>query len=385
MYRAMIESGVPLPTDWSLYDGFTLLHPLRHMTADRFQSNYQGTSGAPQFSERIRRIYQYFHHGYLKYDESEERNQTLMNTSCEKPQLIPSSPYKEKIKRNTGYGRMRGKRAARERQQRLAKPAGSLGLLEDIAVNMQGSLAGRTRPYAKRAFPFSGADNGVYEEGVATAPQEFTRKLLLSYAHVRRCGINVICDANDVKLKLVNMGVKGGSCTIRGSTTGKLMDGTNNFAKGTPAMPRTIVEQAIQIGFDYAAWAKKKSLTISWAPARWGWPTPPPPPPVFFAGLDIRESRFVGTGAGLSPDGLTRKKSDPKRADFSPADPRGWPGYPLQSWRAGYCRDGRPVSRSRLLPNPGGRRWLDLNCGGPARQFPSAACPDIPVRFTPLR
>ena len=77
MYRAMIESGVPLPTDWSLYDGFTLLHPLRHMTADRFQSNYRELLARLNSPERIRRIYQYFHHGYLKYDESEERNQTL--------------------------------------------------------------------------------------------------------------------------------------------------------------------------------------------------------------------------------------------------------------------------------------------------------------------
>ena len=174
-----------------------------------------------------------------------------MNTSCEKPQLIPSSPYKEKIKRIQGTDAC-AEAAARERQQRLAKPAGSLGLLEDIAVQYAGITGRQDSSIRKKGLFLFGADNGVYEEGVATAPQEFTRKLLLSYAHVRRCGINVICDANDVKLKLVNMGVKGELHHPRIDDR-KLMDGTNNFAKGTPAMPRTIVEQAIQIGFDYAA------------------------------------------------------------------------------------------------------------------------------------
>ena len=65
-----------------------------------------------------------------------------MNTSCEKPQLIPSSsPYKEKIKRIQGTDAC-AEAAARERQQRLAKPAGSLGLLEDIAVQYAG-ITGR--------------------------------------------------------------------------------------------------------------------------------------------------------------------------------------------------------------------------------------------------
>ena len=90
-----------------------------------------------------------------------------MNTSCEKPQLIPSSPYKEKIKRIQGTDAC-AEAAARERQQRLAKPAGSLGLLEDIAVQYAG-ITGR-RFSSKRTYGLCrmGAVIAVYVERVAS-------------------------------------------------------------------------------------------------------------------------------------------------------------------------------------------------------------------------
>ena len=83
-----------------------------------------------------------------------------MNTSCEKPQLIPSSPYKEKIKRIQGTDAC-AEAAARERQQRLAKPAGSLGLLEDIAVQYAGITGRQDSSIRKKGLFLFGADNGV--------------------------------------------------------------------------------------------------------------------------------------------------------------------------------------------------------------------------------
>ncbi len=228
-----------------------------------------------------------------------------MNAPCEKPQRPSSNPYKERIKEIRGEDAS-AQNTVRERQRRQAKPAGSLGVLEEIAVQYAG-ITGRTNNFIrKKGLILFAADNGIYEEGVASAPQEFTRKMLLSYAETRRCGINVICDANNVELKLVNMGVKGELNHPRIDNR-KLMDGTRNFARGKPAMPRTIVERAIQIGFDYAAWAKKESFDILGA-GEVGMANTTTATACIFAGLDIRENRFVGTGAGLSPDGLVRKK-----------------------------------------------------------------------------
>ena len=74
MYREMVERDVLLPDDWSRYDGFTLLYPLKHLTEECFRSKYRELLARINSPERIRRVYRYFHHGYLENDESEEGN-----------------------------------------------------------------------------------------------------------------------------------------------------------------------------------------------------------------------------------------------------------------------------------------------------------------------
>lgn len=143
--------------------------------------------------------------------------------------------YQKKIGRIRG-GDTTAMAAAQERQRRLLKPEGSLGQLERIAVRFAGITGKQRNRIQKRGLVLFGADNGVYEEGVATAPQSFTRSLMLHYAGIARCGINVICDANQVELKLVDVGIKGDVLHPRIDNR-KLMEGTRNFAKGIPAVP----------------------------------------------------------------------------------------------------------------------------------------------------
>ena len=63
---------------------------------------------------------------------------------------------------------------ARERQAQLAKPPGSLGRLEDLSVQLAG-ITGKVHNSVKKQhlLVFAG-DNGVVEEGVASAPQSVT-------------------------------------------------------------------------------------------------------------------------------------------------------------------------------------------------------------------
>ena len=78
------------------------------------------------------------------------------------------------------------KAGAAERQDQLAKPPGSLGGLEEIAVRMAG-ITGQVIPV--ESFPGKGcvivfsADNGVTAQGVASAPQSVTRAQI-GRAHV---------------------------------------------------------------------------------------------------------------------------------------------------------------------------------------------------------
>ena len=70
--------------------------------------------------------------------------------------------------------------AARHHLDRLAKPPGSLGRLEDLAARLctiQGTLSPRTRP--RRVVIFV-ADHGVVDEGVSAWPSSVTGVMIRS-------------------------------------------------------------------------------------------------------------------------------------------------------------------------------------------------------------
>ena len=67
------------------------------------------------------------------------------------------------------------------RQQQLTKPAGSLGQLERVAVQLAG-LQGRAKPAVNNLWIaiFAG-DHGVVAEGVSAYPQEVTGQMLHNF------------------------------------------------------------------------------------------------------------------------------------------------------------------------------------------------------------
>ena len=72
--------------------------------------------------------------------------------------------------------------AARERQARLTKPAGSLGALEELSVRLAG-LAGRCPPPvpARPVVAVFAGDHGVHAQGVSPWPQEVTAQMVANF------------------------------------------------------------------------------------------------------------------------------------------------------------------------------------------------------------
>jgi nicotinate-nucleotide--dimethylbenzimidazole phosphoribosyltransferase len=72
--------------------------------------------------------------------------------------------------------------AARDRQARLTKPQGSLGLLEDVSIRLAG-IAGTSPPPAPEpaAVAVFAADHGVYAQGVSPWPQEVTGQMVANF------------------------------------------------------------------------------------------------------------------------------------------------------------------------------------------------------------
>ena len=72
-------------------------------------------------------------------------------------------------------------RKARERQERLTKPKGSLGFLEEISVLIAGMTANERPRIEKKLVLTLAADHGVAEEGVSAYPREVTAQMVRNF------------------------------------------------------------------------------------------------------------------------------------------------------------------------------------------------------------
>jgi len=163
---------------------------------------------------------------------------------------------------NTLLGQIKGPdesamAAARERQAQLAKPPGSLGLLEDISVQLAGitgAVKNEIRP--TRVYVLA-ADNGVAAEGVSSAPQSVT---LAQSINLTRglTGASSLARYFGDGLVVVDMGIAADyRCpAIVNRSLGK---GTKNLCR-EPAMTRAQAMRGILTGMELAAQAKRDGV-----------------------------------------------------------------------------------------------------------------------------
>ena len=210
-------------------------------------------------------------------------------------------------------------------QDRLLKPAGSLGRLEALAVQVAGITGRLHNEIDKKAHFLFASDHGIYDEGVSGSPQNFTRTLLDLYAENAGCGINVLCNHVGVDLKLVDMGVKESQPHPAVDRRFYLMpQGTNNFAI-EPAMPPEIALKAIQAGIELAGEAKRDGYKIL-GTGEVGMANTTPAAACIMASLDIGDPGVaVGRGGGLTDDAFEKKQQVIVRAlkthTPNPSDP----------------------------------------------------------------
>ncbi len=136
--------------------------------------------------------------------------------------------------------------AARARQDKLTKPQGSLGRLEDIAVQVSG-IQGSTRPgFDRRYAVIAAADHGVAEEGVSAYPQSVTGQMMANFL-AGGAAINVLAGVAGMEVVIVDAGVASelpADDRIRRVGPAK---GTANFTQG-PAMSQEQAEAIVETG-----------------------------------------------------------------------------------------------------------------------------------------
>src|SRR5947209_13131685 len=95
---------------------------------------------------------------------------------------------------------------AKARQLQLTKPAGSLGRLEEIAVQMAGITRHPLPEVKRKAVIVMAADHGVTVEGVSAYPSAVTPQMVLNFLHAG-AAINALARHAGAEVVIVDVGV----------------------------------------------------------------------------------------------------------------------------------------------------------------------------------
>ena len=150
--------------------------------------------------------------------------------------------------------------AARQRQDSLTKPHGSLGRLEELSIQIAG-IRGEVIPKLEHKVIITmAADHGVVAEGVSLYPQEVTRQMVLNFVE-GSAAINVLANHIGARIIVVDMGVIGGFQPLPGLLCKMIDFGTKNMAR-EPAMTRQQAIDALEAGIELVETEKDKGLDI---------------------------------------------------------------------------------------------------------------------------
>jgi nicotinate-nucleotide--dimethylbenzimidazole phosphoribosyltransferase len=140
---------------------------------------------------------------------------------------------------------------ARQRQLRLTKPAGSLGALERLHVQLSGILRTPLPAVERPAILVCAADHGVADESVSAYPKQVTAEMVRNFA-TGGAAINCLARDAGARLMVADLGVDWrGAALPEGVVARSLGAGTDNLATG-PAMSHEDAERAIEIGIELA-------------------------------------------------------------------------------------------------------------------------------------
>lgn len=194
--------------------------------------------------------------------------------------------------------------AARERWNSIAKPLGSLGLLENAVEKIAAVQGTEDINIDSRAVVVMCADNGVVEEGISQSGSDVTTKCV-SEICAGKSNINVLARAFHADVTAVNAGLKNPPKNAKNLFKINKLHGTKNFFR-EPAMTRSVAEELISAGMDIARdlhTVKYKILICG----EMGIGNTATAAAVTSALLNVPPQLVTGRGAGLDNDRLVHK------------------------------------------------------------------------------
>ena len=142
-------------------------------------------------------------------------------------------------------------RAARERLDRMTKPPGSLGVLEDVAAQLAGiaGMCPAPLPAPATVAVFAG-DHGVHAQGVTPWPQEVTAQMVANFL-AGGAVVNAFAAEMGAEVVVVDVGVAAVLDPAPGLYDRKVRRGTADLSAG-PAMTLDEARRAVEVGIELA-------------------------------------------------------------------------------------------------------------------------------------
>jgi nicotinate-nucleotide--dimethylbenzimidazole phosphoribosyltransferase len=201
--------------------------------------------------------------------------------------------------------------ALRAKVDGKAKPPGSLGRIEDLAIRL-GLIAGTTEPRADRAtlLVFAG-DHGLTEDGVSTYPQAVTAAMVRTFLAGRGTA-NAFARAVGAAVRVVDAGVASDVPAHPDLIDRKIRHGTRNAAR-EPALTAAEVDAALAAGAALATDAIDAGADVI-ALGEMGIGNTASAALIMHRLLPAPLDLCIGAGAGHDAAGLARKREVLARA-----------------------------------------------------------------------
>ncbi len=198
---------------------------------------------------------------------------------------------------------------ARTHLDRLTKPPGSLGKLEDLVAWWCGATGYPAKvPARARLYTFAG-DHGVTREGVSPYPSAVTVQMVRNFL-AGGAAVNVFARHHGVELVVVDVGVAGSLAGAADTAHARFLDrrvraGTGNMAREL-AMTREEAEAAVNVGIALATEAAADGVEILGA-GEMGIGSTTSAAAVLAAVAAMPGKLTAGRGTGVDDAGLARK------------------------------------------------------------------------------
>jgi len=195
---------------------------------------------------------------------------------------------------------------AQKKQNSLTKPPGSLGRMEDIAIQLS-AMQKNNEPEIKNIhIAVFASDHGIAEENVSAFPQVVTLEMVKNFAR-GGAAISVLAKQLNASLEVINVGTVNEHEAMAGVVVRRVAAGTQNFSKQA-AMTIAQLHAALNVGKDAAQRAIKNSTQL-FIGGDMGIANTASATAIACALLNEKAENIAGPGTGLDAAGVSHKAS----------------------------------------------------------------------------